>query len=120
MHLRSIGTFGSVVSITILFAANLFAQNADLSGLILDPSKLAVRNAQVIVENASTAASTAQSEPQAKVKMYIFVPGQRFSEVRIGFRYPDDRQRHCFLNRPALTCYHGMTSAGLRSYCDTR
>jgi hypothetical protein len=49
-----------------------------------------------------------------------FVPCERFLEVCIRFRYPYDRQRHCFLNRPALTCSQGMTSSGLRSYWPRR
>jgi hypothetical protein len=49
-----------------------------------------------------------------------FVPGERFLQVCIRFRYPDDRQRHCFLNRPARTCSQGMTSSGLRSYWPRR
>jgi hypothetical protein len=35
-------------------------------------------------------------------------------------RYPDDRQRQCFLNRSALTCSQGMTSPGLRWYWPRR
>ncbi len=61
-----------------------------------------------------------QSKPHAKVRVNAFVPCERFLEVCIRFRYPYDRQRHCFLNRPALTCSQGMTSSGLRSYWPRR
>jgi hypothetical protein len=46
-----------VVVLTLLSTASLFAQNADLSGIILDPSKLAVQNAQVTIENVATSAT---------------------------------------------------------------
>jgi hypothetical protein len=49
-----------------------------------------------------------------------FVPGECFLQVCIRFRYPYDRQRHCFLNKPALTSSQGMTSSGLRSYWPRR
>jgi hypothetical protein len=42
-------------------------------------------------------------------------PSQRRFQVCISLRYPDDRQHHCFLNRPALTCSHGITSVGFCS-----
>lgn len=59
-------------------------------------------------------------KPQSKISMYILVPCPPFPEVCIGLGYPDDRQRHCFLNRSALTCFHGVTSFGSRSYCAMR
>ncbi len=61
-----------------------------------------------------------QRKPQVKISMYILVPCEAFPEVCIGLGYPDDRQRHSFLNRSALTCSHGMTSVGLWSYCAMR
>lgn len=61
-----------------------------------------------------------QSKPKAEVRVNAFVPGERFVEVCIRFGYPDDGQRHGFLNRPALTCSHGMTSSGLRLYWSMR
>ena len=48
-----------------------------------------------------------QSKSHPKVRMNAFVPSERFLQVCIRFRYPDDRQRHCFLSRPALTCFPG-------------
>jgi hypothetical protein len=55
-----------------------------------------------------------QSKPHAKVRVNAFRPGERFPQVCIRFGYPDDRQRHYFLNRAAaLTCSQGMTSSGL-------
>jgi len=50
----------------------------------------------------------------AKVRVNTLVPGQRFLQVCIRFGYPDDGERHCFLDRPALTCSQGMTFSGLR------
>jgi hypothetical protein len=61
-----------------------------------------------------------QSKPHAKVRVNAFVPGECIFQVCIRLRYPYNRQRHCFLNRPALTCSHGMTSSGLRSYWPRR
>jgi hypothetical protein len=52
--------------------------------------------------------------------MNAFVPGERFLEIRIRFWYPDNRQCHCFLNRPARTSSQAMTSSGLRSYWPMR
>src|SRR5664279_1571019 len=37
--------------------------------------------------------------------------------ILIRLWYPDDRECHGFLNRPALTCSHGMTSEG---FCSCR
>ncbi len=61
-----------------------------------------------------------QSKAHAKVRVNAFVPGECFLQVCIRFRYPYDRQRHCFLNKPALTSSQGMTSSGLRSYWPRR
>jgi len=61
-----------------------------------------------------------QSKTHAKVRMNAFVPGERFLEIRIRFWYPDNRQCHCFLNRPARTSSQAMTSSGLRSYWPMR
>ena len=57
-----------------------------------------------------------QSKAHAQVRMNAVVPGERFLQVCIRLRYPDNRQRYCFLNRPALTCSQGTTSSGLRWY----
>jgi hypothetical protein len=48
------------------------------------------------------------------------VPGERFLQVCIRFRYPDDRQAHCFLNSPARICSQGITSSGSSSYLPRR
>jgi hypothetical protein len=65
------------VVLTLLSTANLFAQNADLSGIILDPSRLAVANAQVLVENASTGAKrTVLSSQQGVYSIPALPPGR--------------------------------------------
>ncbi|MBV8553908.1 MAG: TonB-dependent receptor [Acidobacteriaceae bacterium] len=46
-----------LVVLSLFSSTGLFAQSADLSGIVVDPSKLAVPNAQVRVESASTAAN---------------------------------------------------------------
>ena len=62
-----------------------------------------------------------QSKPHAKVRVNAYVPGERLpSGLHPPLRYPDDRQLHCFLNRPALTCSQGITSSALRSYWPRR
>ena len=44
----------------------------------------------------------------------------RFFQFHISFGQPDNGQLHCFLSRPVLTCSHGITSEGLRSYLAVR
>ncbi len=48
------------------------------------------------------------------------VSRQCFFQFGIGFRQPDNRQRHCFLDRPARTCSQVITSEGFCSYLATR
>ena len=63
--------------LTLLSAAALFAQSADLSGIILDPSKLAVQNAQVSVENAATSATrTVLTSQQGLYSVPALPPGR--------------------------------------------
>jgi hypothetical protein len=50
-------------------------------------------------------------------RAHIVVPGSRFFHVRVRFRQPYGQQLHGFLNRPALTCSHGITSEG---FCSCR
>src|SRR5690348_11359432 len=56
-------------------------------------------------------------EALSKLRAYVVIPGTRFSQFGVSLRQPDDRQRHGFLNRLALTCSQGMTSEG---FCSCR
>jgi hypothetical protein len=59
-----------------LFAASLAAQNAELSGLITDPSNLAVANAKLTVQSADTAATRAvSSNQQGEFSVPALLPG---------------------------------------------
>ena len=63
----------------ILFAftlAPLLAQNAELSGLITDPSSLAVPRAKVVIQSTSTTATrTVSSDDQGEYRVLALVPG---------------------------------------------
>jgi hypothetical protein len=50
-----------------------------------------------------------------KLRANVVIPRPRFQQILIRFWCPDDRECHGFLNRPALTCCHGMTSEALCS-----
>ena len=64
------------LAIFALRATTLLAQNAELSGLITDPSKLAVPNAKVVVQNAGTAATrTVSSNQQGEYSVTALPPG---------------------------------------------
>jgi len=58
-----------------------------------------------------------QGETLAKLWTDVVIPRPRFQQILIRLWGPDDRQCHGFLNRPALTCCHGMTSEG---FCSCR
>jgi len=58
-----------------------------------------------------------ERKPLAKLKANVVIPCPRFQQILVRFRYPDDRQRHSFLDRLALTCSQGMTSEG---FCSCR
>ena len=61
---------------TLLAAAPLLAQNAELSGLVIDPSGLAVPGAKVVVQNANTAATrTVSSNGQGEYSAPALLPG---------------------------------------------
>ena len=63
--------------IMLLAGLRSFGQTADLSGIVLDPSKLAVPNAQVVVQNAETAATrTALSNQQGSYSVLALPPGR--------------------------------------------
>jgi hypothetical protein len=60
----------------LLAAAPLLAQNAELSGLITDPSGLAVPGARVVVQSADTAATrTVPSNQQGEYSVPALLPG---------------------------------------------
>src|SRR4051812_1152008 len=66
-----------VVVLTLLSAASLCAQNADISGIVLDPSKLAVSDAQVTAENAATSVTrTVFSNEQGLYSVPSLPPGR--------------------------------------------
>src|SRR5450631_508526 len=53
-----------------------------------------------------------QRETLPKLRANAVIPCPRFQQILVRIWYPDDRECHGFLNRPALTCCHGMTSEG--------
>jgi len=60
----------------LLAAAPLLAQNAELSGLITDPSGLAVAGARVVVQSADTAATrTVSTNQQGEYSVPALLPG---------------------------------------------
>src|SRR5260370_30400027 len=62
--------------IALLAAAPLLAQNAELSGLITDPSSLAVPGARVVVQSADTGAiRTVSSNQQGEYSVAALLPG---------------------------------------------
>jgi protocatechuate 3,4-dioxygenase beta subunit len=59
-----------------LLAASLAAQNAELSGLITDPSGLAVSGARVVVQSADTGGTrTVSSNQQGEYSVPALLPG---------------------------------------------
>src|SRR5258708_16387698 len=65
-----------LLAIALLAAAPLLAQNAELSGLITDPSSLAVPGGRVVVQNADTAATrTVSSNQQGEYSVPALLPG---------------------------------------------
>jgi len=58
-----------------------------------------------------------QGETFPKLRTDVLIPCPRFQQIFICLWYPDNRECHGFLNRPALTCCHGMTSEG---FCSCR
>ena len=65
-----------VLSIALLAVAPLLAQNAEISGLITDPSGRAVPGARISVENSNTAATRAvSSNVQGEYSVPALLPG---------------------------------------------
>ena len=56
-----------------------------------------------------------QRKTLPKLRSDVVVPRPRFQQVLIGLGHPDHWEGHGFLNRPALTCRHGITSEGFSS-----
>jgi hypothetical protein len=56
-----------------------------------------------------------QCETQAKLWAYPLVPCLGLLQFCIRFGKSYNRERHCFLNNPAFTCSHGITSEGFCS-----
>lgn len=66
----------AIVITALLAAAPLLAQNAELSGLITDPSGLAVPGARVVVQSADTGASrTVSSNQRGEYSVPALLPG---------------------------------------------
>lgn len=57
-----------------------------------------------------------QGETFAEFRADIVVPSPSFKQIFICLWGPNNREGHGFLNRPALTCCHGMTSEGFCSW----
>jgi outer membrane receptor protein involved in Fe transport len=65
-----------LLALTLLSAAPLLAQNAEISGLITDPSNLSVPNAKVVVQSTGTgAARTVSSNKQGEYRVPALLPG---------------------------------------------
>ena len=65
-----------IPTVALFFAASLAAQNAELSGLITDPSSLPVPNAKVSVRSAGTGAARAvSSNQQGEYSLPALLPG---------------------------------------------
>ncbi len=58
-----------------------------------------------------------ERETLPKLRANVVIPCPPFQQILIRLWCPDDRECHGFLNRPALTCCHGMTSEG---FCSCR
>src|ERR1700680_1872768 len=73
---RAVTVRERLLAIALLAAAPLLAQNAELSGLITDPSNLAVPGARVVVQSADTAATRAvSSNQQGEYSVPALLPG---------------------------------------------
>ena len=77
-----------VLVVALLAAAPLLAQNAELSGLITDPSGLAVPGAKIVVGNSDTGATRAvSSNQQGEYSVPALLPGPHNITVEAnGFR----------------------------------
>src|SRR5712671_5964153 len=67
------------IAVTLLVCLRLSAQTAGLSGLVFDPSKLAVPNARLVVENVETSASRSVLSNAGGVYNVSTLPPGRYS-----------------------------------------
>src|SRR5258707_13967316 len=76
------------IAVTLLVGLRLPAQTAGLSGLVFDPSKLAVPNARLVVENAETSATrSVLSNPGGVYNVSALPPGRYSITVQAnGFK----------------------------------
>src|SRR6266446_4951 len=73
---RAVTVRERLLALALLAAAPLQAQNAELSGLITDPSNLAVPGARVVVQSADTAATrTVSSNQRGEYSVPALLPG---------------------------------------------
>src|SRR5260370_26777256 len=73
---RAVTVRERLLVIAMLSIASLLAQNAELSGLITDPSNLAVPGARVVVQSADTGATrTVSSNQQGEYSVPALLPG---------------------------------------------
>jgi hypothetical protein len=82
------GRHSIAIAVTLLVGWRLSAQTAGLSGLVFDPSKLAVPNARLVVENAETSATrSALSNPGGVYNVSALPPGRYSITVQAnGFK----------------------------------
>src|SRR5260370_38505453 len=73
---RAVTVRERLLALALLAAAPLIAQNAELSGLVTDPSGLAVPGARVVVQSADTGATrTVSSNQQGEYSVPALIPG---------------------------------------------
>src|SRR6202051_2515919 len=73
---RMSARMSACATLLIAIALPLLAQNAEVSGLITDPSSLAVPNARVVVQSADTGATRAVfSNQQGEYSVPALLPG---------------------------------------------
>src|SRR5260370_2878834 len=73
---RAVTVRERLLALALLAAAPLIAQNAELSGLVTDPSGLAVPGARVVVQSADTGATrTVSSNQQGEYSVPALLPG---------------------------------------------
>jgi hypothetical protein len=56
-----------------------------------------------------------EGETLPKLRANVVIPCPRLQQILICFWNPDDRERHGFLNRPALTCSQGAVWESLEA-----
>src|SRR5580698_3706672 len=70
------GAYATIVALALLSGTPLLAQNAELSGLVADPSGLAVPGAKVVVQSADTGATrTVSANGRGEYSVPALLPG---------------------------------------------